>query len=235
MACYESPQLREGQTWSSYLTNITLHNVIDTNNAEITVLPYRGIPDRFIIVQGQTYNYDQAERPFSLISPIIYKGTIMPDIAEFRACDIEAAPDEPPTDILGMIIYVKDKVIEVITNITSMGLTLVSITGLITLAQIKIDELKTMWGILHTNLNYELDVLEIWFEEQIDFIIQSIALKLELYNKDITTAIESIELPNLDEKFSQLHSEIVQLGQTISSKVITDLWQYIEDQIFEKE
>ena len=235
MTCYYSPTIVPGKTWSGYHANITLHRVIDGTHADVTVLPSQGSPDRFIVTEDLTYNYPGAVHPFSFVMPTCMLGTFTTGVIKCKTCDIEPEPEEAPNDILGLIAYIKDKIIELITTVAAIVLSLGDIGRLITGAQMKIDEAKNLIGSIQSNINYELDVLEIKVFYYLEFLGNSIITPIELYKKDILDALDKIGVLDPTQIIDSIKLELIELGDKISNKIIEDIWDYIEYQIFEKE
>lgn len=235
MTCYDSPNIEPGDTWSSYFANVTCHKIIDGTHAEVTILPYRGSSDRFIITEDILYNYLNEERPFTIIFPTVFFGTLTPGAIKCDTCSIEAPPDEPPDDLLGMLVYVKDKVIAIVASVGAIITSVTNIDVLVNNVRIKIDEAKNLITGLSSNINYEFDVLEIWFQDGLEELKIGIVGPLELYKTDILEAISTISIGDLSQIGEDLRAEIIQVGQNLSSTIISEMWDYIEEQLFEKE
>lgn len=235
MTCWDSPNIEPGETWSGYLANVTCHRIPDGTHAEVTILPYRGSPDRFIITEDVTYTYEKAERPFSIVFGTVIYGQTTQGVIKCRTCQIAAPEEQPPSDLLGMLTYVRDKIIEIFDNVKNTVISLADIGTVLNGARIKIDEIINGLAEVWTGLNREFDVFEIWLRDKFDEAQDRIEDKLRLYNEDIIKAISTIELPDLSQIGEEIKAEIIQLEEKLSDRILTDLLDYIEDRIFEED
>lgn len=235
MACWESPIIEKSEIWSSLLCNITVNDVLDGSRADITVLPYRGQSDRFTATENAIYTYNNVERPFTLLISAIMQGFDGREMCMFKVCEIESIVDTPPSDLLGMLTYVKDKIVALVASVGAVIVSLTNIDSIVNNVRVKIDEAKDLITGLSANINYELDIWEINLRDELNALLNSILTPLQLYKEDTLEAIRTITLPDIGGIQEDLKAEIIQLGQNLSTSVITDMWEYIEDQLFDKE
>lgn len=234
MTCYDSPTIEPGKTWSSFHANITLHSVIDGTHADITVLPYQGDSDRFTITEDLTYEYPDAARPFNLVMQTIIAGTITEGIVKCVTCDMDVAEPEPPSDLLGLLTYVKDKIIELHVWIGAVVPNIIDIIGYIQTILIKIDETKNMIVGIVTNINHEFDVFEIWLDDKFKSMINTLTINLTTSIKDYFDSLDIISLSHLRQIRDEIISEIRKMSVNIADEIIIKVWDYIESKLFEE-
>lgn len=235
MTCYESPNIEPGETWSSFHANITLHSVIDGTHADITVLPYQGDADRFTITEDLSYEYPDAVRPFNLVMQTIIAGTDTEGVVKCVTCDIEGNGDVIPDDLLGLLIYVKDKIVELHMWIGDVVPNIIDIIGYIQTILIKIDETKNMIIGIVSNINYEFDVFEIWMNDKFEYMIDTITVKLTTSINDVFDSLDIISLSHLRQIRDEIVSEIQKLSMNIADEIIIKVWDYIESKLFKEE
>jgi len=94
--CKESPTVRKGETFSTYLCNVTVDQVYDTNNGKITVTPSVGTnktPQTFNVTEGNHYDYTTDAEDFRVYVTTIFLGSTGTKIMQFTVCELTS--DEP--------------------------------------------------------------------------------------------------------------------------------------------
>ena len=93
--CNESSGIYKGQTWSIFLCNVTVDEVYDTNNGQITVTPSVGTnktPQTLNVTQGNYYDFTTDAEDFR-----VYVTSIMISLSSklmfFTVCELTS--DEP--------------------------------------------------------------------------------------------------------------------------------------------
>ena len=235
MSCEESPYVIIGFTWPGPHAALTPLEMFDSYTGKVRVDDRSGKIRDLNVVEGGKYTFDESPDPFTLEVLLTLKGSSpATSLMAFETCDI-IVEDEPPSDLLGMLSWVKDQVVIILASITSLGTTIGFFNEIIASILRKVDDTFDIVKMFIANLNYTFDAFEIWVSDSLDFLGNSIISSMEVYKKDIISAIEDKIDLDPSQILEEIRAEIIQLGATLSDEVITKLWDYIEDQIFEKE
>ena len=241
LPCLESGLMEVGEIWYGPHAIVTLMNVFATDTIKIHIDDRYGYTRDMTVIEGGIYDFYGASYPFSLEVIVVFMG-YDPDNyrAEVKTCELYVEPvppaeEEPPDDLLGLLGYIKDKIIATFAAITGLIASVLNIDGIVTGIRDAATSFRTFVTEKFSVLNYELDVLDGTLDALYISIIDSIGQQLLLYKTDIIDAIKEISVLDPTEIIEQIKDEIAQLGTTISDQIITKLWDYIEDHIFEKE
>ena len=94
--CRDSPTVHKGETWSTYLCNIAVDEVYDTNTGQITVTPSVGsnkTPQTLNVTQGNHYDFSTDAEDFRVYVTSIFLGTTGTKVMQFTVCELTS--DEP--------------------------------------------------------------------------------------------------------------------------------------------
>ena len=92
--CKESPPVQKSQAWSTYLCNIRVNEVYDTNSGHITVTPSVGsnkTPQPFNVTQGSYYDFITDAEDFRVYVTTIFLGSTGTKIMEFTVCELTSS------------------------------------------------------------------------------------------------------------------------------------------------
>ena len=241
LPCLESGLMEVGEIWYGPHAIVTLMNVFATDTIKIHIDDRYGYTRDMTVIEGGIYDFYGASYPFSLEVIVVFMG-YDPDNyrAEVKTCELYVEPvppaeEEPPDDLLGLLGYIKDKIIATFAAITGLIASILTIDGIVTGIRDAATSFRTFVTDKFSMLNYEFDALDGTLDALYISIIDAITLKLQFYKDEIIDAIKEINPVDLSEILAEIRAEIVQLGTTISDQIIEKIWTYIEDHIFEKE
>jgi len=241
LLCLESGLMEVGEIWYGPHAIVTLTNVFATDTIKVHIDDRYGYTRDMTVIEGGIYDFYGALYPFSLEVIVVFMG-YDPDNyrAEVKTCELYVEPEppqeeEPPDDLIGLIGYIKDKIIATFVAITGLIASILTIDGIVT----GIRDAATSFRIFVTEkfsaLNYELDALDGTLDALYNSIIDSIGQQLLLYKTDIIDAISEISVIDPEPILEAIKDRIGEVAATISDEVITKIWDYIEDQLFEEE
>ena len=239
MTCYESDVIKVGETWNAPQAHIKHIILYSTNTGRVSIDDGFGLIEEFGIVEHSVYEFPQAKNPFSLeILWLLYGIDPTRNGIMFKTCDIEPIeepeePEEEPTDFLGLLTYIKDKIVNAGLGVSALAATLLNHEGIITGIRDTLNPFITLVETKFVVLNTQYDALSGTLDTLHDNVILGISDKLELYKTDIISAINEIEFGDPGEILDPIRAEFTQLGHTISDEIISKVWDYIESQLFE--
>lgn len=235
MSCFESPYVMLGFSWSSPHAILTPLYLYDSYTGKVRIDDRGGSVLDINIVEGGMYTFEDSPSPFTLEVLLSMKGSSpATSLMAFETCDIEVE-EEPPSDLLGMLTYVKDQVIAIFAGITAINTTISFFDTIITSISVVVNEIKTLISDLSISFNQSMDALEIWVTDTITTAYNGIISDMILYKTEIITVIEDKMVFDPAEILEPIKAEIVQLGSIISDEIISKVWDYIESQLFEDE
>ena len=241
LPCLESGLMKVGQVWYGPHAIVTLMNVFATDTIKIHIDDRYGYTRDMTVIEGGIYDFYGATYPFSLEVVVVFMG-YDPDNyrAEVKTCELYVEPEppdeeEPPTDLIPLIGYIKDKVIATFAAITGMIASLLMHEGILTGIRDSVSGFITYVKDKFSNLNYELDALDGTLDALHESVLSGLTDKIEFMKLEIVNAIEDITLIDPDAIIEKIRDEIGQIGTSISDDIIFKVWKYIEDHIFEKD
>ena len=119
--CRDSPAVQKGETWATYLCNITVDNVYDTNSGKITVTPSVGsnnTPQTLNVTQGDHYDFTTNAEGFRVYVTSIFVGDGGTKIMRFTVCELTSST---PLAVTALDLVYKEAVNSVDATVTIAG------------------------------------------------------------------------------------------------------------------
>lgn len=241
MVCDESRYEKVGEWYSGVHCNVMLVDAYDTWTGRLKIDDGFGLVKEFGIVEGLTYEFLNAGVPFTIeIIDILYGSDPNYYAIKFKTCDLEIVEEppeeaEPPDDLLGLIGYIKD--------------TLITTKNLIFLISPKTETILTTIIDVNRKLTEWIDALPAELSALNEMILSGLSelrqknidltnwleIQLTKDHTDLLSAIDKIEIPDLDTKIDYLIEILSGSDETFKTQLIEGVWAELEKDFFEEE